>query len=59
MSYVKSKKSFEVRGGIFFIILPVCKKTHDNFKSFIILPCAKKTHGNALLCAVCLSCVYM
>ena len=52
MSYVKSKKSFEVRGGIFFIILPCAKKTHDNFNA---LPCAKKstqqTHGFAV--AVC------
>jgi len=49
MSYVKSKKSFEVRGGIFFIILPCAKKTHDNFNT---LPCAKKstqqTHGFAV-----------
>jgi len=50
MSYVKSKKSFEVRGGIFFIILPCAKKTHDNFN---ILPCAKKSTRKhmALPCA--------
>ena len=50
MSYVKSKKSFEVRGGIFFIILPCAKKTHDNFNT---LSCAKKKYtANTWLCRV-------
>ena len=50
MSYVKSKKSFEVRGGNFLLFCRVQKKTHDNFNT---LPCAKKkstqeTHGFAV-----------
>jgi len=64
MSYVKSKKSFEVGGGIFFIILPcakkhttililcrVLKKVHSKHKG---LPCAKVKHT-----ATSLPCVYL
>ena len=52
MSYVKSKKSFDVRGGIFFIILLCAKKTHNNFNT---LPCAKKSTQQTQDFAVCQS----
>jgi len=66
MSYVKSKKSFEVRGGIFLLFYSVQKK-HTTILIFyrvlkkvhgkhMALPCAKVKHGFAVCheFAVCL-----
>ena len=49
MSYVKSKKSFEVRGGIFFIILP-CAKKHTTILILyrVLKKSTQQTHGFAV-----------
>ena len=65
MSYVKSKKSFEVRGGIFYYYFAVCKKTHTTILilcrvlkkahgKHMSLPCAKVRHTAKPCFAVCL-----